>query len=207
MTARTSRVLWITIGVFSILISLYPAIYLTADWSKIGLTASKGSLIHDFWWKTAFYAHIIGGAITLIAGWLQFSSKIRKNKPKLHRAIGIVYVIIVCLFGATSGLYLAYYANGGFLNSMGFGLLAVLWLFTTVMALRTARAKKYNMHKNWMIRSYALNYAAVTLRLWLPLLTFVLDYNHVLAYAIVAWICWVPNLIFSEIVIVKKWVI
>jgi hypothetical protein len=53
-----------------------------------------------------------------------------------------------------------------------------------------------------MIRSFALTFAAVTLRIYLPLAIiqnqgeFPLD-----AYRAIAWLAWVPNLIVAELVI------
>jgi hypothetical protein len=59
-----------------------------------------------------------------------------------------------------------------------------------------------------MIRAFALTYAAVTLRLWIPVLILAqvpfgvpeadLFAN---AYAVVPFLCWVPNLIVAELVI------
>lgn len=48
-----------------------------------------------------------------------------------------------------------------------------------------------------MVRNFALTFAAVTLRLWLPA-SVVSGVPFELAYAIVAWLCWVPNLAVAE---------
>ena len=48
-----------------------------------------------------------------------------------------------------------------------------------------------------MIRSYAMILAAVTLRIELPLLAMWLQ-GFAPAYRIVAWSCWVPNLLVAE---------
>ena len=53
------------------------------------------------------------------------------------------------------------------------------------------------MHRRWMIRSYALTAAAITLRLYLPLLSH-LGIPFDMSYPVVAWLCWVPNLLFAE---------
>ena len=45
-----------------------------------------------------------------------------------------------------------------------------------------------------MIYSYAACFAAVTLRLWLPLLVFLFG-DFIKAYVLVSWLCWVPNII------------
>jgi hypothetical protein len=47
-----------------------------------------------------------------------------------------------------------------------------------------------------MTRSYALIFAAVTLRIYLPFLATAFGEHD--GYAIVAWACWVPNLLVAE---------
>ena len=59
-------------------------------------------------------------------------------------------------------------------------------------------------HRNWMIRNYSLTFAAVTLRIWLPLFIVLFGIEHFeLSYAIIAWLAWVPNLIVAELFIRK----
>jgi hypothetical protein len=60
-----------------------------------------------------------------------------------------------------------------------------------------AVARDFKAHRRWMIRSYAMILAAVTLRIELPLLAMWLQ-GFLPAYNIVAWLCWVPNLFVAE---------
>jgi len=48
-----------------------------------------------------------------------------------------------------------------------------------------------------MIRSYALLFAAVTLRIELPLLIMAFG-EFTPAYQVVSWLCWVPNALWAE---------
>ena len=48
-----------------------------------------------------------------------------------------------------------------------------------------------------MIYSYAACFAAATLRLWLPALTSLTN-DFIPAYRMVAWLCWIPNLVFAH---------
>jgi uncharacterized membrane protein YozB (DUF420 family) len=52
-------------------------------------------------------------------------------------------------------------------------------------------------HRRWMYRSYALTFAGVTLRLYLPVAIFG-PYGFAAAYAVIAWLCWAPNLFVAE---------
>jgi predicted membrane protein DUF2306 len=49
-----------------------------------------------------------------------------------------------------------------------------------------------------MIRSYALTAAAITLRLYLPLI-FVFHGSFSIAYPAIAWLCWIPNALAVEL--------
>jgi hypothetical protein len=54
-------------------------------------------------------------------------------------------------------------------------------------------------HRRWMIRNYSLTFAAVTLRLWIPILM-VAGNDFPSTYTTVAWLAWVPNLIVAELI-------
>ena len=107
-----------------------------------------------------------------------------------------VYVV-GCIIGGVAGLYLAFYSTGGLVCHYGFGMLAVCWIVTTSMAYRHIRAGNVRIHQNWMIRSYALTLAAVTLRIYLPI-SQIAGYEFVDAYRAIAWMAWVPNLVIAE---------
>jgi len=88
-------------------------------------------------------------------------------------------------------------------SSIGFISLGVIWLFTTSRAYIAIKNKDLSLHQGMMIYSYAACFAAVTLRIWLPVLTMVFG-EFLLAYKIVAWLCWVPNIIFAQIWVKRK---
>jgi hypothetical protein len=97
-------------------------------------------------------------------------------------------------------LALALGTEAGLVAAAGFGLLAVPWLATTAVGVWKARARDFAAHRQWMIRSAALTFAAVTLRHELPLLVLG-GLEFPTAYTIVAWLCWVPNLLVAEWVV------
>jgi len=105
------------------------------------------------------------------------------------------------LLSGTAGLYISIYASGGWVAALGFGTMAIFWLETTILAFITIKKGNVNEHQNWMIRSYALCWAAVTLRIYLPTFQFAFGMEFISAYLILAWLCWVPNLIVAEIII------
>lgn len=142
------------------------------------------------------YPHVIVGMLALAIGPLQFHPRVQAN-VRLHHRLGISYVVIAVLVGIV-GMYMAIYSFGGMITHLGFGLLGFLVLVTTMLAYRSVLAQRYAVHREWMIRSYALMFAAPTLRLWLPLLIIAYQGEFRPAYLWVAWVSWVPNIIFAE---------
>jgi uncharacterized membrane protein len=179
-------------GFLAVGVGLYPFAYFLVD-RHFGLLSSKTeALLADLAWNVAFYAHIGPGGVALLIGWMQFHRGLRANRPEWHRRVGWAYATLVLVSGL-AGLYLALYATGGWVSGLGFGCLAAFWLFTTGQGVAQARRGQFAAHQRWMVYSYAACLAAVTLRLWLPLLTLAWG-SFVPAYRLVAWLCWVPNL-------------
>ncbi len=193
-------VAWTILAFLAIGVGSYPVLYFLTDMSQGMLSSKPESVLNNIVWSFAFNLHIIGGGIALLIGWTQFSRKLRNTYLYIHRAIGKTYVIS-CTVGGIAALYLAFYATGGVISSLGFGSLAVLWLTTTSKAYFAIRNRSIDTHREWMVRSYALTFAAVTLRIWLPLLQFVVHMEFIPAYQLISWLCWVPNLIVAELIV------
>ncbi len=143
------------------------------------------------------YVHFLGSGFALLVGGFQFSGSLRRKHLKLHRWLGRSY-LLACLAGGIGGLGLATISYGGPPTHVGFGLLGVLWLYTGARAYQAIRGGDVAAHRIWMIRSFALTFAAVTLRVELGLLTGALGWSFHDAYLTVAWLCWVPNLVVAE---------
>jgi uncharacterized membrane protein len=143
------------------------------------------------YWQTML--HIVPAIIALLVGVVQFSLSIRKNFPELHAIAGRAYLISV-LASACGGLAITPFAIGGKFNSAGFALLALAWVITTLMAFWHVRNGRINLHRAFMIMSYALTLAGVTLRFQLGIFTGLMEMEYLRAYSIVAWSSWIPNL-------------
>jgi len=190
---------WVIFIFFAIAIGLYPYGYLLFDvLAEYGLLNTKPEVIkNDIVWAFQFKVHIYLGGIALLTGWSQFIKKWRDKRLKFHRLLGKTYIIVVLLSGV-SGLYIAYFASGGIVAQLGFSGLALSWLYTTTKAYLTIRRKEINNHQKWMIRSYSLTFAAVTLRIWLPMFEHGFGMDFLSAYVIIAWLCWVPNILWAQ---------
>ena len=142
------------------------------------------------------WAHFGAGAVALAVGAFQLNARLRVRFLNGHRWMGRLYVACVALGGAAA-LVMARTAQGGMVTTIGFGLLGVGWLLTTGLAWRAILARDQIEHRRWMIRSYALTYAGVMLRLQIPL-GMALGIDFIAAYKVISFAAWVPNLIFAE---------
>jgi Predicted membrane protein (DUF2306)/Aspartyl protease len=118
-------------------------------------------------------------------------------------ALYAIAVLFVPGFGAPivgrmrAATPLATTSDQGIVTHLGFGALAVAWLFCTIRGYLAIRGGDDVVHRAWMMRSFALTFAAVMLRIILPLeLAFGIPFP--VAYKIVSWACWVPNLLVAE---------
>lgn len=144
----------------------------------------------------ALRLHAFGGLVALAAGPWQFLPVVRRSAPIVHRSAGYIYLTGVTL-GVTGAAILAQTPQGGGANSFAFGMLALIWAASTAQAYRKALAKDFTVHRRWMIRSFALTFAAVTLRLGMMVLPMA-GFSDEASYAIVAWASWTINLILVE---------
>lgn len=188
------------------LMTVLATLVATYAFAAIALPGVRSPIVADLFTEKALRAllHLAPGGIAIVAGAFQFSTRIRFGSPRIHRVLGRAYVV-AALIGGVAGGMLAPSSTGGVAGHFGFGLLAVLWVTTTLLAWTRARARAFTAHRAWMIRSYALCLAAVTLRLYLPLSGAIgIPFDD--AYPAIAWLCWVPNLVVAEwLVIPGRW--
>lgn len=167
----------------------------------LALGAATGGMTHmdhhDGLRRIAFYGHFIFGPLALIVGIMQFLPTAPAKRPGAHRFLGRAYVVC-CLLAGLAGLWMAPFSMGGLMAQTGFGALAVLWLMTTTLGFQAARGRNFAAHRRWMIRSYALTYGAVTLRLQLGIAQGAMGYTFEESYPFIAWLAWVPNALWAE---------
>lgn len=187
---RPLRRSWVLVTVLSVLIGAY-GIAVVASGFKI---LPDEIAANDFSW--ALRVHIVAASSALVLGPWQFSRRIRTSRPRMHRLTGRAYVV-VALIGATTGAAVAPTTANGPVAAGGFLVLGVLWFITTSRAFVTGTQRDFTAHQTWAIRSFALAFAAVMLRVYLGLTGAVgVDFDS--AYPAIAWLCWIPNLIVAQ---------
>ena len=154
--------------------------------------------------RTLFRVHIACGIAAMIIGLLQFITALRTHRPAVHRTLGTGYVAAV-LLGAVTGFPLSFHILDAVPPGMrrvvwpavgGFASLAIAWASVTAAAWVQARRHRYDSHREWMIRSYCLTFAAATVRIVaVPLL--LVTGNVTLTVTGSIW-SWLLNAVFAE---------
>lgn len=172
--------------------------------TDVGFLRIKQQYINIDHWRGAFFIHVYASMLVLFAGFTQFSKKLLRSNPRLHRTFGYIYVTNVLLITGPAGLVMGFYANGGLISRIAFVFLAILWIFFTSMALVKAKQKNFKAHRHYMIRSYALTLSAITLRAWKYSITNTMTLPPMDVYRVVAWLGWVVNIVVAEYIIRKS---
>ncbi len=196
MKFSLKKTLWIIIVLLAILVGLIPLAYISPDTESGFLELKDRALLQNMGWQIAFNAHIISGGIAIMIGWIQFNKNLVAKHLKWHRNIGKVYVVSALICGL-SGIYVGFHAYGGPIAAAGFMSVGIIYFYTTLKAYLHIRKKEIVPHQRMMMYSYAACLAAVTLRIYSPLLTYFLD-DYQKAYQISAWLSWVPNLVVAK---------
>lgn len=194
------RLVWIVFVFLAIALVIITAQYYSFR-TDINFLLAKQDFITDIVWMSAFYMHITGSILCLAVGPFQFIPSLRKNYITLHQILGKIYVGSIFFLAAPSGLYMAVFANGGWGAQLGFTILSFLWFISTYLAYTTILKQDIKAHRKWMVRSFALTFSAVTLRLWTPILSISGILSHEATIVTTAWINWIPNIIIGEVLL------
>jgi hypothetical protein len=197
---RAASVLkWIGIAIVSLLASslAYNALtYINFDPSYSFLRL-KQQAISTGWYLPAYYSHVLFGGLILLFGFFQMLP-ISLRFRRIHRAMGYFYVMGILFFAAPGGLVMSFFIDRGTVVLMSFLIQAILWFYCTMMAFNKIRNRDVKAHQQWMLRSYSLTFAAITLRVYIFGATYFIDLTQPGAYATLAWLSWLPNLIAVE---------
>ena len=157
--SRFKTVLWISLGLTTLFVLITSEVLLVTDYSMYH--AYRLQVIAD---RQLLIPHTLCGVLALLAGPLQFSSRVRTRYLKFHRVLGRVYVVSVFI-GAFTGIALA----AGRPGLPGTSMQATAWMVCTTAALITARNRHIVQPRQWMARSYAVTFTFVSsrvLNLW-----------------------------------------
>lgn len=112
--------------------------------------------------KWVLLLHITAGGGALILGPLQFWERLRTKNWKLHRVIGILYLLAILASGTCAVILAfttAYAVNWAYAFSLQ--VWVSVWISASFIAWWTAIKRKFKLHKEWMTRSYIVTLAFV----------------------------------------------
>jgi len=154
-------------------------------------------------WMLMIRLHILFALVSLLTGPLGVIKRIRVKSIKFHRWNGLIYVLSVIL-NFIPGVYTAFFATGGWLNTIGFLILNTIWLATTILGYWYIKKQNVKLHREWFIRSFFLTFANNMIYVILTITYFIMHIPYEISYTISVWLCWIINLLIAEIVIRKK---
>ena len=140
--------------------------------------------------------HIAVTAVAVIVAPWQFAQGLRDRLPVVHRTMGRIY-LVTGFVGIGTGTVIALGSAQGLVAGTGFLFLGLAWLTVTAVAYWMILGRDHEAHRRWMLRSFALMFGAVTLRIYVPV-SIALGIEFASAYPVIAWICWVPNIVLME---------
>ncbi len=185
---------------FSYLLLLITLQYLPLNFDVTFLKLKREEIKLGYY-NIAFFTHVYTSIFLLFFGILQFSKSLRNNKPKIHRLIGKLYILIILLLSGPASLIMGYHANGGIVSKISFVILSILWLIFTYLSFYHAKQLNFKKHQQFAIRSFALTLSAISLRLFKFIIVFLWHPLPMDAYRIVSWLGWLFNLLIAEIII------
>lgn len=132
------------------------------------LTPEAMGKYYNFRW--VLMVHITAGGGSLILGIAQFWKKLRSYSWRMHRIVGFLYLIAV-LVSSTCAVILAFTTSYkvGLPYAFSLQIWVSVWISATALAYYYAISKRFDLHEQWMIRSYIVTLAFVISGLLLKL--------------------------------------
>ncbi|MBT1689394.1 DUF2306 domain-containing protein [Dawidia soli] len=203
---------WTSAGLFGLYIIAFYAMALVdgnmVKWNEVlpGLY-EEGSRTAT----TGIGLHFAMGGIILILGSIQLIEALRVRYSAFHRWVGRVYVV-ASLLSALGGLTFIFIKGtiGGPPMDIGFGLYGILMLVAGIETYRHAAAGRYEQHRAWALRLYALAIGSWLYRMdygfWFMLAG---KLGHTSEFSgmfdrIMAFFFYIPNLVVAEIFIRQR---
>jgi uncharacterized membrane protein len=125
---------------------------------------------------TIVAVHVVLGGLYLTLAPFQFVRRIRWRHLRYHRRVGRFLVSIGVVVGATAlfmGLVIPF---SGWGERVIIGLFGTLFLFALLKGFLHVRAGRVALHREWMIRAFAIALSIATIRLiYIPTLLIVAD--------------------------------
>src|SRR5258708_3555095 len=146
--------------------------------------------------------HIIPGLLFIVLGPLQFVRRLRSSRPELHRWMGRLVIASGLIIGSTALVMSPQMAIGGANEMAATMLFATVFLFALIKAFLSIRRGKVALHREWMIRAFAIGLAVATARPIMGVFFATRSITHLTPhdfFGTAFWLGFTMNLIAAEI--------
>jgi len=146
------------------------------------------------------FVHIVPGLLFLSLAPLQFVPRIRQRHISFHRGLGRVLVscaLISGVFALVVGFRLP--AFGGIATQSATAFFGAIFLFSLVKGFWHIRRKEVRLHREWMIRAFALAMGVATIRVFLALFMGLASFSTEEVFGTTFWLGFSVNLLAAEV--------
>ena len=145
-------------------------------------------------------AHIGTAMIALLIGPFQLWMGLTGKALPTHRLLGAIYISSIAVSSITT-YYLSITTTLGWVFGAGLAGLATAWVISTGLAFAAIRARNFDQHKEWMIRSYVVTFGFVFFRMFVGATeaASIGELSERLTAA--SWFCWSVPLLITEAVL------
>jgi uncharacterized membrane protein len=194
--------LYLVLLLLSLPLSINALTYLNFN-SVYGFLTHKQEAIKSGFYLPAYYSHVLPASIILLIGIFQLHPYSRIKWYKAHKFLGKIYISCILFVSAPGALIMSFYIQRGISVQISFLFQCALWFVFTWIAYKAIKKGDIHSHIRWMIRSYSLTLAAITLRLYVFVGSYFFDLANSISYSVIAWLSWLPNLLICELLITQ----
>ncbi|MEO6286971.1 MAG: DUF2306 domain-containing protein [Dyadobacter sp.] len=152
---------WLTVTtvgqwIFGIyILSFYGKTTLAGEFEKWNRVLPHGYVEGDWKGNLVVGMHVLLAAVLVIGGPLQLITKIRSNFPQFHRWLGRTYVT-TAIFVSLGGLIMIWTREGVGVDArrVSISIQAIYIIGFALLAIRYARARQFEKHRNWALRLF-----------------------------------------------------
>jgi len=138
-------------------------------WRIFAFQDEEGLVLHDRYLLSPFSTsiHFICGFLFMVISPFQFIPAIRKHLPLIHKLSGYIFLISSTVLTLSAVFFASIFGNVAFAGvgwDFGIFLLGLTFGFSGLMAFKEARNRKFQAHREWMIRHVCFGYSIALMR-------------------------------------------
>ena len=177
------------------LVILFGALFLKRDALKY--LEYTPEVYERFWAvRWSLLAHVVPASVALVLAPLQFVDGVRRRWPRVHRATGWIYV--ACATVSVPAIYRLILVPTCGTCVPPFMVWTTLFLIVTALAVVMAVKGRYDLHRQFMIRSYVLLNGFMFLRLDTHLGFPLGNVAPADRAGVLLWVAWVVPILLTE---------